>query len=54
MIDMCVSMLEDYFESTDTKKISQFLYILLGNVDDNNASFLVIISERGIPNLTAI
>ena len=45
MIDLCVTMLEDHFESISPKKLSLLSYILLGNVDEDNAFVLENIKE---------
>ena len=46
MIDICVTLLEDYFEIIDLKTKSQFSYVLPGRVDEDNASILFNINER--------
>ena len=46
MIDMCLSKLVDYFNSTDLKTISQLSHILVGKADEDNDSALDSIIER--------
>ena len=37
MIDMCVTLLEDFFKTSDLEKLTQFSYIFLGKAEKDKA-----------------